>query len=300
MKFTTLLPIPCATLLATGLLQAQTPDSAAELSGTISTILEGSLTSGGDLERADANTGGEVETTYFHLNGTYDQPVGEAWSYQIGVDYDYLKLDYDGPASLLPDTLTGVALELGARWRFSDAWVFGARITPGFYGDDEVDSGDAFNVPAMFTATWIQSDRLSATLGLRVNPFSDSEIMPVAQVRWDINPEWTVVVGMPRTEARYRVNERLTVFGGVGVLGGSYAVDDPSIVAPPGKSLRDTKVSVSEFRGLVGIDYEFTPNTKLSLEGGYAFSREIDYHERGVEYEADSAATLGLSLSISY
>lgn len=300
MKLTALLSIPCAALLTTGLLQAQSSDSSAERSGTFSTIFEGGYTSGGDLEHRDANTGGEVETTHFRWNGTYEQPVGEAWSFQIGADYDYLKLDYDGPASLLPDSLTGVALELGARWRFSDTWAFGASIAPGLYGDDEVDSSDAFTVPAMFTATWIYSDRLSVTLGLRVNPFSDSEIMPVAQVRWDINPEWTLVLGMPRTEARYRVNKRLTVFGGVGMLGGSYAVDDPSTVAPLGKSLRDTKVSVSEFRGVIGIDYAFTPDTKLSLEGGYAFSREIDYHERGVKYEADAAPTLGLSLNISF
>lgn len=57
---------------------------------------------------------------------------------------------------------------------------------------------------------------------------------------------------------------------------------------------------MSEFRALIGAAYEFTPQVSLGLEAGYAFSREIDYHERDLEYEADAAPTVALSLNISF
>lgn len=296
MKFSQLIAIPGGLILGATLLHGQ---SAPTGGGSFSTTFSGSFVGAGELELNGVKSG-EVKTRSFNWKASYEHPFGEALSFTLGAGYEHFSVDYNRIGSPIPETLTAAFMELGVQWKYGDRWVFSASLEPGLYGDDEVDSSDAFTVPALLLATWIKDKNLMVSFGAKVSPFSDNVVMPVAAIRWAYNDDWTFVFGVPRTEARYRFNERLTFFGGAGFAGGTYAVDDPAVVGPPGRSLRNTKLSISEIRGLVGVDYDFTPRLNLSLEGGYTFIREFDYHERDVEYEADAAASASLSLRFSF
>jgi hypothetical protein len=77
-------------------------------------------------------------------------------------------------------------------------------------------------------------------------------------------------------------------------------VDDPAVIAPEGKNLRDTKLEVREYRALVGARHDFGGGVYLRVEGGYAFGRKFDYYDRDVEVKADSALYGALSLGVSF
>ncbi len=282
-----------STCLSGGRLHAQPEES------RYSIMLGGSYTGAGDLELS-GDTLGEVETTRFRLEAGYAIPSGPDWMFRIGGEFDLLEIDHSPGGSLLPDRLAAMALNLRAMWRLDDRWALSASLSPGFYGDDEVDFSDALNAPLMLLAHWQRTENVSVSAGLRVDAFSDMPVIPVLGIGWKINPEWELMLGLPRTELRHQRSRQLAVYAGVAMEGGSYAVDDPSLVTPRGKSLRDTYLSVSEFRGLVGLEYKFGSGMKIGVEGGYAFERSFDYHEKNVELEVDPGAFGAVSVSFEF
>lgn len=254
------------------------------------------FTAAGDTKFGGVKTG-DVEATRYRFIGGVDVPVSDAWSMEVGVLFD--RLDLDSSSSLIPlsDRLDAIAAVIGVSWKINDAWSAKVDLSPGFYGDAEVDAGDAFTVPAVVAAQWRFRPDLSFTFGVSVQPFADTTVMPLLGVRWAIDERWTLTAGVPRTEITYALNGRTRVFGGISMQGGAYAVDDPSVTAPAGKNLRDTKIEVSEIRGVFGLRRELGRGIVLGLEAGYAFERTFDYYDRGLEVEADGAVFGAISIS---
>ena len=282
------------TLIPTGALKAQEAPNE-----RFSIMLGGSMTGAGDIEYRGDDLG-EVETSRFNIEGSYSIPLNESWMFEVGGVYDYLETDHNRGDSLIPENLSSVALNLRAMWRVNDKWMVSASIAPGFYGDDEVDFSEALNAPLMALAFWQKSESVRVAFGFRVDAFSDMPLIPVLGVNWKINSEWELSLGLPKTELRYQWSDQLSLYGGLAMEGNSYAVDDSSLRTASGKSLRDTYVSESEFRGLVGFEYKFNSGLKLGIEGGYAFGREFDYHEKNVKLEIDPGAFGAVSVSFAF
>ena len=264
-------------------------------------MLGGSMTGTGDLEYR-GNGSGEVETFRYQIEGSYEIPLNDRWIFEVGGEYERMEADHDMQNSPVPENLSKIALTLGAYRKIDDHWGISAALAPGLYGDDEVDSSDALNVPFRLMGHWNKSEDLSVIFGFRVDTFSDSELMPILMVNWEISPQWELIAGVPRTVVTYQWNDNLNLYGGVDfAVGGSYAVDDENVVSPRrGRSLRDTYVTESEIRAMIGVDYRLDSGVRLKFEAGYAFDRSFDYHERDVELEMDSASFAGLSVSYAF
>ncbi|EIP97076.1 hypothetical protein OpiT1DRAFT_01504 [Opitutaceae bacterium TAV1] len=262
------------------------------------------VASAGFVANADTVTGGsktgDVDISHFRITAIQPYRLSPTITLEGGIHVDYLDINTSSAAVALPDELVQVALVIGATWQINPDWELLANVRPGLYGDGEVSDSDRFNVPFNVMARWTVNPALALVFGVRVNPFADDVVMPVASLRWQIDESWLLTAGVPRTEIAYAVNDRLSVFGGVGVNGGTYATDDPGIQAPAGRNLRDTKVDVSEFNASVGATWKLTPRLSLRVEGGYVFEREFDYYDRNVKVEPDDAAFVSLSLTASF
>jgi Domain of unknown function (DUF6268) len=264
-----------------------------------SIMLGGSMTGAGDVEYS-GNALGDLKTTRYNFEASYMIPHNEQWMFEVGLGYNLLQTDQSLDISLIPEDLTKIALNLRAMWRINDKWGVMASISPGFYGDDEVDASDALNAPLMVLGQWQKSEDVSVSLGVRVDMFSEMPVLPVFSVDWKISPEWQLALGAPRTELRYQWSKQLSLYGGAALEGESYAVDNPSLVTPSGKPLSDTYLAETEIRALLGFEYQFDSGVKLSVEGGYAFLREFDYHEEDVKLEVDPGAFGAVSVSYSF
>lgn len=280
--------------ISSGTLQAQEPPSE-----RFSIMLGGSMTGAGDVELS-GDTLGEVETTRAKIEASYSIPSEGDWSFEIGGAYERLEVDSTPDLALMPENLSAISLDLQAMWRLNDKWMVNASITPGFYGDDEVDFSDGLNAPLMLLGMWQKSESVSVAVGLRVDAFSDMPVLPVLGVNWRIKPEWELSLGVPRTELKYQWSEQLALYGGFSMEGNSYAVDNPVLLTEAGNPVGKTYVSESEFRGLVGLEYKFDSGVKLNVEGGYGFGREFDYHDEDVKLEVDPAAFGAVSISFAF
>lgn len=257
------------------------------------------MTGAGDVELS-GDTLGEVETARAKIEASYSIPSEGDWSFEIGGTYERLEVDSTPDLALIPEDLSAISLNLQAMWRLNDKWMVNASVSPGFYGDDEVDFSDALNAPLMVIGMWQKSENVSVAVGLRVDAFSDMPVLPVLGVNWRINPEWELSLGVPRTELKYQWSEQLALYGGFAMEGNSYAVDNPALLTEAGNPVGKTYVSESEFRGLVGLEYKFDSGVKLNIEGGYGFGREFDYHDEDVKLEVDPAAFGAISVSFAF
>ncbi|GAA5121029.1 TonB-dependent receptor [Luteolibacter yonseiensis] len=281
------------TLVSAGALRAQPPQE------RYSIMLGGSVTGSGDAEYSGDKLG-EVETARYSVEASHMIPVGEQWMFEAGLGYNLLQTDQSAGAPLVPEDLTKFAVNLRAIWRRDDEWSVLASISPGFYGDDEVDVSDGLNVPLMVLGKWQKTENLSLALGVRVDVFSEMPVLPVFGVEWKINSEWQLALGAPRTELRYQWNEHLSLYGGAALEGESYAVDNPSLVTASGRSMGDTYLSEMEIRAVAGFEYRFDTGVTLNVEGGYSFGREFDYYDKDVKLEVDPAAFGAVSVSFDF
>ena len=253
----------------------------------------------GQTARADLSRNGpagSVAVQHAAFSFTGRTPLSTATVLLHGLAYAGHELDTRG-APFLPDTLTEVTLSLGVQHRLNERWSLAGYLRPGSYGDTRRLDGDTFNAPLLFTAFYNAGPELAWITGFSVNAFSDNPFIPIAGVRWQFAPDWTLNVGFPRAGVTWRAGERLSLMAGATVQGGSYRVTRNYGVPAAGVNrLANTYLDYREIRLGLGAEFAFTPALKLVADTGFTADQRFDYFDRGYRLKGDRAAFLNLSL----
>ena len=190
------------------------------------------------------------------------------------------ELDREGE-NLLPPTLQEISLRLGWQQNLGRQWQLRVMGRPGFFGDSSRARSATFNVPVLALASYATSQELAWSFGFVANTFDENPVLPVAGVRWEWAPGWTLNVGLPRAGVEWQVNQGFTAAVGATVQGGAYRVNArPAAGIPPA----DTKLDYREIR--VGAAVTWKLNSTLSLIGelGMAVDQRFEYHQWGLNY----------------
>jgi hypothetical protein len=250
----------------------------------------------GEAEVARGAQAGDV--TVNHMEGSFSGrvPLGEKTALAYGAGFSVNEID--APAVLpLPDRLGELTLNLGVTHRFSQRWSGSAFVRPGFYSDLEDFSSDAFNVPLIAMANYVQSPDLVWIFGAGVNGFSDRVFMPIAGVRWKFAPEWTLNVGFPRLGVSWDANKQLSVFAGASVQGGSYRITENLGVPAAGVNrLANTYVSYREIRLGAGTKWAVTEKVSVSVEAGVMTDRRFEFFDRNYTLNGEAAPYVSISV----
>jgi len=268
------------------------------------------------ISRAD-----EQITTRFSWSATNDLKQGSAPGGETGVRAGFV--DWDSSAALtdktrllyglswsgydfarsgvmaVPDQLQEISLGLGFAHRLNEQWRLMARVQPGLYGDLEGSAHDAFNAPAMLLATYARDRDLAWSFGLRVDPFSENEVLPFLGVNWRFAPRWEFTLGFPRAGFTYELTPALKLGLGATVQGGSFRIaEDPRPVSVTvGPRLDDTYLDYREIRVGLGADYRFNDSLSLGVEAGLIADQRFEYHERDFTLKGGTAAFFMLSFT---
>lgn len=211
------------------------------------------------------------------------------------------RYEVDASSTLpVPKKMQGAALNVSGTMSLEGDWMVSLTLSPGFYEAGSSPGADGFNVPGVLLGTRKISPNLSIAVGLRFDAFSDNSILPIAGLRWQASPEWTVSLGAPRSEVVYAIREGIELFGGGSFRGGGFAIDDPQLRASGTVSLRDTYVDYSEIRVGGGLRWALTDTLALELESGWVVDRQFDYYERSLEVQTDGAAFWHVALSARF
>lgn len=250
----------------------------------------------GDLNRGTARAG-EISLNRFDFSVSGRVPLSPSAIFIPGLAYT--RTTFDPSAGVpLPGSVQELSLSLGVRGVLSQKWAYLAALRPGFYGDFKTLGSDSFNIPLFLAAFYSPSAELTWTFGLAANAFNDNPVMPVVGVLWRFAPDWQLDVGFPRTGVTYRVDSKLSLRTGLGILGGNYRITENLGVPAPGIArLNHTYLDLTEIRAGAGLAYKFAGGLELDLDAGVTTLRRFDYPDRDYRLNGDNVGWLSITLN---
>jgi hypothetical protein len=284
--------LPLTVLLALADTRAHAADAGNEITVKFSQSADNPVPGGG-------GAGAEVGVQAAFVDWRHSQPLIDTTQLAYGLSWSGYDFSRSGPIAI-PDNLQEISLSLGGTYRASPQWLLIASIRPGIYGDFGGSSSDAFNVPAVFIATFLQSRELAWSFGLRADPFSDNAVLPVIGVKWRFAPRWEFTLGFPRAGFSYEATTALKLSVGATVQGGSFHIAEDPRPIPAGAPLSDTYLDYREIRAGLAADYKFNESLSLTAEAGMITDQKFEYYERDLTLNGDAATFFSLGLSARF
>ena len=203
----------------------------------------------------------------------------------FGVDAE--RNDFGLPDHIaLPNTLMSTNLVIGADIAVTDKILFRAELHPGIYSDFTRITGDDFDVPVQFGATYLYSKDLQIILGGQIDLKSDVPFIVIPGIRWQFADDWvlsahpaeaaTAILAEQGDHALRRGRDHRRHLPSQRPVWHRPRQHDSS---RPGRSLNDKIVDFNEDRVGVGATWKFQPNLTLDVSTGYVAYREFDIHE---------------------
>lgn len=225
---------------------------------------------------------------------------------RVGVDYERYSFGYKsteqrgGFYMAGPNTLQSTSMVVGADITINDQWLMRVEATPGIYSDFYDVSSDDVNVPFILGASYLVDKDLQWFFGVSVDLWRDMPVIPGAGVRWKFSDQWTLFFVLPKPQLQYEVNERLTLFVGANLKGGSYRVSE-TFGREHGRSKLDSAiVNYSEVRLGAGATWQALSNLSVNLEGGYVPMRTFDFSRANYRTKLEGAPYVELSATAKF
>ena len=227
---------------------------------------------------------GDASNTNSHFDYVVSPQVKDGVLLRFGIDAERNDFGFDH-AMPLPNVLESFNAIIGVDLALTDKILFRAELHPGIYTDGVDITGDDFDMPVQFGATYLYSKNLQIILGGQIDLKSDVPIIAIPGVRWQFADQWVLSLIPPKPQLQYEFNKALTLYVGAEILDGTYHLNDQfgsthaatTIQGQP--SLNDKIVDFNEDRVGVGATWKFMPNLSLDASTGYIVYREFDVHK---------------------
>ncbi len=189
----------------------------------------------------------------------------------------------------LPNTIQSANLVTGADFELSDEWLLRVEAHPGVYSDFQDISLDDFNIPTIAGVSYLVNKDLQWFFGVSIDPRRDIPVLPGAGVRWKFADQWTLMFLLPKPRLNFELNEKVTLFAGADIKGGTYKVSKHFGDNHGRAVLNNASVDFTEFRIGPGIVWKALPGIEVNLEGGYMIYRSFDYSDADLNFRNDPA-----------
>lgn len=265
-------------------------------------LLEASLSSSYSLP-GEARVGGaklgDSDAKNLALNVRGGVPIDEHWmgSWGLGSQNIFLGSIAGAP---IPKRINTINLNIGAGYRFNERWMVSGMVGSTLYRFDDA-GGDTFGFSGGVVAMYQPNAALRWSLGLMVAPDSDVEVLPVVGVRWLINDQFTLELGIPKTRLSYRADPRWTLYTGLDMVGTTFRTDENFGSATVGSRRYDNALATyRDIRLGAGASCEITEGLHAEIEAGGSVYRRIDYSDLDQHVEFDPAPYVRLGLDLRF
>jgi hypothetical protein len=180
----------------------------------------------------------------------------------------------------LPNQLFVLSVDNRWTWRYVNDVALQWRFEPGFYTALDSLGLESLSVPMTFSAIKTFSERLAAVAGVAVRFGFEREVMPVAGVVWQPQPDLRVEAMFPES--------RLTYYWQQGwALHARWAWDSITYQLPDDSADRRRVTFESTAYG-AGVTRELSPEFRVFGELGMLTAREVEF-DRGGKGDIDDA-----------
>ncbi|HUJ09698.1 MAG TPA: DUF6268 family outer membrane beta-barrel protein [Verrucomicrobiae bacterium] len=189
----------------------------------------------------------------------------------------------------LPKTLQQASAIVGLDCQLTDQWLLRTELDPGIYSDFKDVSWRDVNAPFLLTAACVVDADFQWFVGLRLNLYSQYPVWPVLGLRWKFADEWTLNLILPHPRLEYDVNERLKLYLGGRVQGGTYRVSDDFGTDHGDPRLNHELLDQYELRVGPGVSWRLLRNMTIDLDVGYMVYREFNFFDHHVVLRSNPA-----------
>jgi Domain of unknown function (DUF6268) len=254
--------------------------------------MEGSYTGRSTTKQGNADLGG-VSNINTHFNYVVSPQIKDGVLLRFGVDTERNSFSLF-PGAPLPNTLQSVNAIIGTDLAFGDKIIVRAELHPGIYSDFVDLSGNDFDMPVQIGGTYLWSKDFQIIFGIQIDLKSNYPLIGLPGIRWQFADKWVLSAIPPKPQLQYELSNSLTLYAGAEILDGTYHLNDQfgsSHGHGPGTTnsqLNNNIVDFTEVRVGPGFTWNFTPNLKLDVSGGYMPYREFDVHADRIGYDTHS------------
>ncbi|MGO9246706.1 MAG: DUF6268 family outer membrane beta-barrel protein [Verrucomicrobiia bacterium] len=231
----------------------------------------------GDAHTRGANLkSGEVDEQSADVKYVVSPQVNKDLLLRFGAEWQRFSFDVPDHAAV-PRLLQQASGVLGFDYQVADEWLMRVEVEPGIYGDFENINWRDFDAPLVIGGLYLASADVQWLFGLRADVRCEYPVLPVAGVRWKLSDEWTLNFMLPSPRVEYQVNNRLTLYTGMGIEAGTFATGETFGSDHGEKKLNGTSVDFYEFRLNAGFAWKLFPSVSVEAEAGYMPYREFDF-----------------------
>ena len=204
----------------------------------------------------------------------------------LRVGAEWQRFSFGVPAGVpVPSTLQQVSAVIGCDYQAGSQWIVRAELQPGIYSDFADVTGTDVDAPFILAGVYLANPDLQWMFGLRVDARSQYPVMPAVGVRWKFSDAWTLNFMLPKPRLEYDLNDRVQLYVGAGLAGGTYRVGDRFGTDNGLAKLDHQIVDYQEIRIGAGCTWKITPTIQLEAEAGTLAYRDFnffkaDIHER--------------------
>ena len=194
----------------------------------------------------------------------------------------------------LPDQLTSLAVDSTMTWRYETGQALQLSASPGVYSDGEEFGAGMFLIPFSCSVIHSFDRRLSAQVGLQFRPGFERTVMPLVNVKCELDDFWMIEAGVPTTRISYYLGHDWSAHGGYEWENTSFALRE--------KSDYDRKsATMEDFRLFGGTTYQVSDQCRASLEGGIIFGRSLEFEREveGLDSDIDIDSSIFFRLAVS-
>jgi hypothetical protein len=194
----------------------------------------------------------------------------------------------DGPVTpTLPARLYETYVDFVWVPRLSERWTAILGVAPSLYTDFEIDTDEAFRLTgkALARYDWIP-DKVQFVFGVLYLNRDDVRLLPAGGVIWNPSLDQRYEFVFPRPKLAHRISagpgyEDWVYIGGE-FGGNSFAYDSGGGVVD--------KVTLRDYRALLGLERKLNGGAGYRIEVGYVFSRTAEFLSGIPDFTADDSA----------
>jgi len=221
--------------------------------------------------------------------------INEDWFLNLGLVSDNIFLSQIS-GEPVPSRINTLRLNFGLGYRLNEKWTLTGLASPSLYRFDDV-NGNAFGASGGAIATYQQNPRLTWSFGMIGSPDSDVPVLPIVGVRWKLDDQYTLEVGMPRTRLSYLVESGWSLYGGLDFVGTTFRTEKDLGTRTGNTPYNDALASYRDIRLGLGTSYAFGHGIRAEIETGASVYREIYFKDidQSVKFKPAPYVRLGLS-----
>jgi hypothetical protein len=297
------LPVPL--LFALGLsigvpspeVQAQTITSPRAPGGSFD--WQARFSSAGSAEIAEGSRPlGEMRHTHFAFEGATTLALDRDSAAIVGLGWR--RFDFSGSVADVPDSLSSLALKLGYARTFSPQWSLRAEIDPGLYSDFEDVGSEDVSAPFGLRVMYAASRELQWAFAVFVDPRSSVPVIGGVGARWQFAPQWTLLAFLPEPRVEYAVSDRLRLYAGASMRGGTFRVAEDFGRRRGRPALDGQEVDFREISVGAGARWQLSRTLSAGAAVGWMLDRRFEYEDRDLLLNGEGAPMLSLHLSGSF